>query len=497
MTFKAGDTIDGKYRIVRLLGEGGMGAVYEGENTRINRRVAIKVLHASVAAKEHVVRRFEQEARAAGLIGSEHIVEVLDLGNLPTGERYMVMEFLEGQDLGARIKQQKRLSPREATPIIYQLLDGLAAAHKAGIIHRDLKPDNVFLVTSRAGQRDFVKVLDFGVSKFSALESEEMNMTSTGAVMGTPFYLSPEQARGLKNLDGRSDLYSVGVVLYQSVTGRLPFHAETFNELVFKIALEAPDPAETVVPGLDPAFAAIIAKSMMRDPNSRFQSAQEFQAALAQWLLANSSPDAPSMPGGIPGAQVPSSVLGGTAALPLSAPPMHASTPGTPAPGAPGYSAPQLAASQSGVALATPAPKKKSGALIAVALAGLFVIAGGALGFFMIKNRRESGSPEPTPTTTASAAPSATASAEPVTPPVTPLSTATASAAPSDTALPAVSSGPVASAPPAGSWQPRPPTTGAGTASLPTGSVRKSGAPTGTVTTPPPRSTGRVIGGEL
>src|SRR5262245_45718600 len=288
MALNTGDIIEGKSRIVRLLGEGGMGAVYEGENTRIHRKVAIKVLHAAVAAKADVVQRFEREAQAAGRIGSEHIVEVLDLGNLADGERFMVMEFLDGESLGDRIKKRKRLSPQEAAPVVHQLLEGLAAAHQAGIVHRDLKPDNVYLLTSRGGQKDFVKVLDFGVSKFNVLDSD-MSMTKTGAVMGTPFYMSPEQARGAK-IDHRSDLYSVGVVMYQAVTGRLPFNAETFNELVFKIALENPEPAEVIVPNLDPAFAQIMAKAMFRDVNGRFQTARDFQAAMHEWMVHNMSP---------------------------------------------------------------------------------------------------------------------------------------------------------------------------------------------------------------
>src|SRR6187431_453442 len=205
-----GEIIDGKYRTIRLIGEGGMGAVYEAENIRIHRKVAIKVLHAGVATNADAVQRFEREAQAAGRIGSEHIVEVLDLGNLPEGDRFMVMEYLEGESLGDRIKRKKRLAPHEVGHLLHQLLEELAAAHAVGIIHRDLKPDNVFLMNSKGGQRDFVKVLDFGVSKFNALDSE-MSMTRTGAVMGTPFYMSPEQARGAP-IDTRSDLYSAGVV---------------------------------------------------------------------------------------------------------------------------------------------------------------------------------------------------------------------------------------------------------------------------------------------
>src|SRR5262245_16341105 len=167
MTLSSGDIIDGKYRIVRMIGEGGMGAVYEGENVRIHRRVAIKVLHSGVASSGEAVARFEREAQAAGRIGSEHIVEVLDLGNLPSGDRYMVMEFMDGDSLGERIKTKGRLPPQELAPIAVQLLEALNAAHGAGIIHRDLKPDNVYLLKSRSGKPNFVKLLDFGISKFN------------------------------------------------------------------------------------------------------------------------------------------------------------------------------------------------------------------------------------------------------------------------------------------------------------------------------------------
>ncbi|HTQ08267.1 MAG TPA: serine/threonine-protein kinase [Polyangiaceae bacterium] len=279
-----GDIIDGKYRIVRLIGEGGMGAVYEGENTRIHRRVAIKVLHAGVAEQAEAVARFEREAQAAGRIGSDHIVEVLDLGALPGGDRYLVMEFLDGDGLGARIKARGRLTPSELHPIAHQLMEGLAAAHGAGIIHRDLKPDNVFLLRSRAGQTDFVKLLDFGISKFNQLSGDSgFSMTRTGAVMGTPYYMAPEQAKGSREMDHRVDLYAAGVILYEALTGQVPFSADTFNELLFKIVLEEPKPLAVVDPTIDPGFAAIVTKAMARDPGHRFQNAREFQQALAQW----------------------------------------------------------------------------------------------------------------------------------------------------------------------------------------------------------------------
>jgi eukaryotic-like serine/threonine-protein kinase len=279
-----GEIIDGKYRVVRLIGEGGMGAVYEAENTRIHRKVAIKVLHAGVAETAEVVQRFEREAQAAGRIGSEHIVEVLDLGTLVSGDRYMVMEFMDGDSLGGRIKTRGRLSPAELYPIVHQLLAALDAAHTAGIIHRDLKPDNVYLLRSRGGQADFVKLLDFGISKFNQLSGDSgFSMTRTGAVMGTPYYMAPEQAKGAKNADHRVDLYAAGVILYEAVTGEVPFKADTFNELLFKIVLEEPRPVQQLVPQIDPGFAAIINKAMAREPGARFQTAKEFQLALEHW----------------------------------------------------------------------------------------------------------------------------------------------------------------------------------------------------------------------
>jgi eukaryotic-like serine/threonine-protein kinase len=285
MQVTVGQLIDSKYRIVRLLGEGGMGAVYEGQNVRIGHRVAIKVLHAELAMRGDVLERFEREAQAAGKIGSEHIVEVYDLGELPGGARYMVMEFLDGENLSARVQTSGRMTAHAIAPLMLELLDGLGAAHAAGIIHRDLKPDNIFLVRDKKTGKDFVKIVDFGVSKFSQTSPDAvMSMTRTGAVIGTPYYMSPEQAKGSKFTDHRSDLYSVGVVLFECATGQVPFQADTFNELMFKIVLEPPPDPEVIVQGLDPRFAAIIKKAMAREPGARYQNAAEFQQAVADWM---------------------------------------------------------------------------------------------------------------------------------------------------------------------------------------------------------------------
>lgn len=323
MTLQLGTIIEDKYRINRMLGKGGMGAVYEGENVRIHRRVAIKILHSEVSDRADVVQRFEREAQAAGRIGSAHIVEVLDLGSLFTGERFMVMEYLDGESLGARIKGRQRLTPHELAPLLHALLEGLASAHEAHIIHRDLKPDNVYLVNAK-NQPDFVKILDFGVSKFTAAEQGDLAKTSTGMIMGTPYYMSPEQIRA-ETLDARSDLYSVGVIMYYAVTGRLPFKAARFTELAIKITTMPADPPESIVQ-LDPQFAAIIHKAMHRDREHRFQTAREFQAAVAQWMTTNSIVPAPQRLQTLPPTSIPPGFL------PDAARPSQPSTP--PWPGA-------------------------------------------------------------------------------------------------------------------------------------------------------------------
>ncbi|HEY6728464.1 MAG TPA: protein kinase [Polyangiaceae bacterium] len=356
MTLSPGQILDNKYRIVRLIGEGGMGSVHEGENTLIARRVAIKVLHQAATTNEQVLLRFEREAQAAGRIGSDHILEVLDMGRLPDGDRYMVMEYLDGEPLSARIERLVRMTPGQIAPLMRQALKGLQAAHDAGIIHRDLKPDNIFVLREKAGQPDFVKIIDFGISKFSAL-GNDMNMTRTGAVMGTPYYMSPEQAKGSSQVDPRSDVYAIGVIMYEAVTGRVPFDGNTFNELMFKIVLSDPPKLSEAVPELDPAFAAIINKAMARELEARFASAKELRQALDDYL------------GGVRASQVelPAGAVDHGAAM---------AAPGAPSTvGAKSETGATWANTNAEVTL----PKRSAAPLVAAAvLGGLLVIGGGA-----------------------------------------------------------------------------------------------------------------------
>jgi len=417
MSLESGQIIEGKYRIKGLIGEGGMGAVYEGENVRIQRRVAIKVLHPSFTQNEDVMARFQREAQAAGRIGNDHILEVLDLGSLPDGSHFMVLEFLDGEPLSKRIQNAGRMAPREVAPLARQMLKGLGAAHAAGIVHRDLKPDNIFILKEKAGQPDFVKIIDFGISKFQPLAGDGMKMTRTGAVMGTPYYMSPEQASGSREADARSDLYTAGVILYECVTGHVPFDGETFNQLMFKIVLSEPPPLLETVPDLDPAFASIILKAMARDVSQRFQTADEFSKAIAAWekqgtkvsVPPATSSDALNIPGVtraslesagslIPGGRSTLSGARKTGGAGASA----AATPSPTGPRVPGGGATQgnWASSQAGGAT----PPRNT--IIIAAIAGGVVLAGGIIAAVVLS--RGGGHAAGTePSSQAAAAPSA------------------------------------------------------------------------------------------
>ena len=287
---QVGATLDGKYRLTRRIGEGGMGTVFEGENIRIKRKVAIKVLHDHVATSPEFAQRFVREARASARIGSEHVCDVLDLGDLESGEKYIVMELLDGESMEARLERDKQIDPKVLSPIIFEILEGLGAMHQNGVIHRDLKPANVFLCHKKGGGGVTVKILDFGVAKVEATEEDPSgihDMTSTGTMMGTPLYMSPEQARGARDVDGRTDLYAASVIFYQGLTGETPHTGVSLHELLFKIVLDDPKPIQSLAPSVDDELAELVMRGLARDPENRYSSARDFQQALSGWGAKN------------------------------------------------------------------------------------------------------------------------------------------------------------------------------------------------------------------
>jgi serine/threonine protein kinase len=276
-----GIVLQERYRIVRKLGEGGMGRVYEAEHILIKKRVAIKCLHAQYANNGEVIARFQREAQAASAIGNEHIVEVTDLGRFPDGSVFMALEFLDGRDLATDIEQNGALTLGRATRIMTQVCEALAAAHEKGIVHRDLKPENIFLVR-RKGNPDFVKIVDFGISKFK--DSDGRGMTATGAMIGTPHYMAPEQIEGRRDIDHRVDLYAMGVILFVMLTDRMPFDASTLPKLVYEVCSVRPPSIAEYREDISPEFQAIIAKLLEKDPADRFAQCEELAAALEPFL---------------------------------------------------------------------------------------------------------------------------------------------------------------------------------------------------------------------
>ncbi|MGH1340710.1 MAG: protein kinase domain-containing protein [Nannocystales bacterium] len=271
-----------RYRVVKKLGEGGMGTVYLAEHTTINKRLAIKVLSPEFSHKQDLVDRFLQEARAASMIDQENVVEITDFGSTPGGSVFFVMEFLNGEDLSDTIKNTGPLPWARVKPIMLQIVEALKCAHEAGIVHRDMKPDNCFRI-KRGSNSDFIKVLDFGIAKVTSDEGEGggKNLTRTGMIFGTPEYMSPEQAKGEK-VDHRVDVYALGIILYELLTGRVPFTADTFMGILTKHMFEPPAAPSTVAPSIDvpEQVEAIILKALQKDREYRFQSMEEMGAAI-------------------------------------------------------------------------------------------------------------------------------------------------------------------------------------------------------------------------
>jgi hypothetical protein len=271
-----GQTLDGRYKIERVLGEGGMGIVYKAVHTTLGKPLAIKVLRPEVSKNEEIVQRFRQEAQSASQIGNPHIIDISDFGSLGDGSTYFVMEFLTGKSLTVA-QLEGKFSLARTIHVVRQLAGALGAAHDIGIVHRDLKPDNVQLV-ERGGQKDFVKVLDFGIAKVGGSTSK---LTQAGQVFGTPHYMSPEQCAGT-NVDHRTDIYAVGVMLYEMACSKVPFDADNLMGILTKHLYENPIAPHELAPPVDvpPAFEAVILKCLQKKPEARYQTMAELSADL-------------------------------------------------------------------------------------------------------------------------------------------------------------------------------------------------------------------------
>ncbi len=287
LAFREGDIIADKYRFERVLGVGGMGAVLQATHLQLRRHVALKFMLPGIADNAQAIVRFKREARAAASIRSEHVGRVLDIDNSETGDLFIVMEYLEGESLGRVLEQRGTLPPAKACMLIVQACAAIGEAHEAGIVHRDLKPSNLFLTYRRDGT-PCIKVLDFGVAKFRDGPGADLSLTHTQTMIGSPRYMSPEQLLTPRNVDGRADIWSLGVILYQLLGGQSPFDADTVPNLIARVLNERPAPLSSLV-ALPRGLESVVETCLRRDREERYKTAGELAAALEPFALRGAS----------------------------------------------------------------------------------------------------------------------------------------------------------------------------------------------------------------
>jgi serine/threonine-protein kinase len=394
-----GDTLAGKYQVIRKLGEGGMGVVYEAMHTRIQQRVAIKMLLPEVLDLPEVVPRFEREARAAGKLRSDNTARVLDVDLSENGLPYMVMEYLDGVDLGHMLEKNGALPVQEAVDYVLQACNAMAEAHAEGVIHRDLKPSNLFVTHGRK-----VKVLDFGISKLE--NDKEARVTATQAVVGTPLYMSPEQVRSAKHVDARTDIWSLGIILYELVTGRTPFEGST-TAAAAAICIDNPPPIATFRQDVPPELEYAIMIALQKEPNNRFGNVQLLAQAIAPFGTgAIAAPDTAPAPFPVPSMSSPR-----LASIPSrpelgSAPTMHSD---------PGSSGPRAANPHTlpGWTTRSSPGKRRSKTILVGAVSGVLalVVGVGVLAIFARHKEPEQITPATTAVATTTTLPTVTATA--------------------------------------------------------------------------------------
>ena len=469
MSVTIGNVLGGKYRILRLIGDGGMGFVFEAVHEKLGTRVAIKVIHPEVASRPGIVERFLQEARVSAQIRSPHVAQVMDVDQTDGGEAYMVMELLEGQTLLAVLEREHKLSLEIAAEYTKQILEGLEAAHALGVVHRDLKPENVF-VTVSAG-KPVLKLIDFGIAKVrkDAPGATAENLTMAGITMGTAEYMAPEQAFSADRADARADIYAVGVILYEMLSGTRPVTGLDARLLAVKIEQGDVTPLIHAAPTVPPPIAGLVHQAMAPRPELRFQSATEMRLALERTLASGPATRVHVDASGTSAELDRTAAAGGTKPLPvvaapgpkpgappapspLEAPPSPTTLRGEPVDPA-AFARPPVAAAPAVPPAMQPAyggPSRggrrgaKGGSGLWVALVGLVVV-GGLIGavVYALSNRETSAGPGLTPSTTTPSASTTVASTVPTGPttdPLQPLATLGTNRVP-----PTLPTGPVAS----------------------------------------------------
>jgi serine/threonine-protein kinase len=284
---RVGDIVAGKYRIESVIGEGGMGAVFAATHTVTEKRVALKWMRPDLVGQHGAVQRFMREAQAAGRLNHPNVVDIYDIGE-HDGSPFLVMEYLQGEPLGAAL-ERSLLSPQQVVRYLIPAMRGVSAAHARGVVHRDLKPDNIFLCKNADGSDREPKVLDFGISKVTSADGAlNPRLTRTGAVMGTPYYMSPEQLRDAAEIDERTDVYAFGVILYEALTGRVPFDAENYSALILEIATGTPKRPRQLRPEIPEGLERIVLKAMARDPDDRYANVDGLGRALEPYSRTSS-----------------------------------------------------------------------------------------------------------------------------------------------------------------------------------------------------------------